>query len=91
MHGLGISSTSALGAVAISIVGLFNIFGTLSAGYLGNRYPKKYLLSTIYLARTVMATAFIILPMTPLSVLIFSEGLGALWLASVPITSGLIG
>ena len=91
LDSLGISSTSALGAAAISVVGLFNIFGTLSAEFLGNRYPKKYFLSTIYLAQTVMATAFIILPMTPLSVLIFSAGLGFVWLASVPLTSGLIG
>lgn len=91
LDGLGISSTSALGAAAISVVGLFNIVGTLAAGYLGNRCPKKYLLSTIYLARTLMATAFILLPMNPLSVLIFSAGLGVVWLASVPLTSGLIG
>ncbi len=91
LDGLGISSTSTLGAAAIAVVGLFNIIGTLAAGYLGNRYPKKYLLATIYLARTVMAIAFIILPMTPLSVLIFSAGLGVVWLASVPLTSGLIG
>ena len=90
LDGLGISSTSALGATAISVVGLFNILSTLAAGYLGNRYPKKYLLSKIYLAQTVMATAFILLPMTPLSVLIFSASLGAVWLASVPLTSGLI-
>jgi len=91
LEGLGIASTSALGAAAIAVVGLFNIIGTLAAGYLGDRYPKKYLLSAIYLARTVMATAFILLPMTPLSVLLFSAGLGAVWLASVPLTSGLIG
>ena len=87
----GDSSTSTLGATAISIAGLFNIIATLAVGYLGNRYPKKYHLSTIYLARTVMATAFVLLPMTPLSVLIFSAGLGAVYLASVPLTSGLIG
>ena len=91
LEGLGIASTSALGAAAIAVVGLFNIIGTLAAGYLGDRYPKKYLLSAIYLARTIMATAFILLPMTPLSVLLFSAGLGAVWLASVPLTSGLIG
>ena len=91
MDGLGISSTSALGATAISVVGLLNIIGTLAAGYLGNRIPKKYLLSKIYPVLTVMATAFILLPMPPLSVLIFSVSLGAVWLSSVPLTSGLIG
>ena len=73
----GDSSTYALGATAISIAGLYNITATLAVGYLGNRYPKKYLVSKIYLARTVMATAFVLLPMTPLGALIFSAGLGA--------------
>ena len=87
---LGISTTSALGAIAISVIGLFNIAGSILAGALGKRYTKKYLLSGIYLARTIAAAAFILLPMTPLSVLIFSAVMGALWLATVPLTSGLV-
>lgn len=90
LHGLGVTTTSALGAVAISLIGLFNILGTLTAGWLGKRYTKKYLLSGIYVARTVAAAAFIALPMTPTSVIIFSAVMGALWLATVPLTSGLI-
>ena len=87
---LGISSTSALGAVAISVIGLANILGTLAAGWAGNRYPKKYLLAGIYLGRTTVASAFILSPITPESVLIFSLLMGSLWLATVPLTSGLI-
>lgn len=87
---LGISSTSALGAVAISLIGLANIAGTLAAGWAGKRYSKKYLLSSIYLGRTVIAAAFIMSPITPGSVIVFSVLMGALWLATVPLTSGLV-
>lgn len=87
---LGITTTSTLGAVAISLIGLFNIAGTLYAGYLGKRYSRKYLLAGIYLGRTIVAAAFIAFPVTPLSVLLFSAGMGALWLATVPLTSGLV-
>ncbi len=90
LHGIGITSTSALGAAAISLIGLANIAGTLTAGWLGNRYPKKYLLAGIYTGRTLIAAAFIMLPITPATVLLFSVGMGALWLATVPLTSGLI-
>ncbi len=87
---LGISSTSALGAIAISLIGLANIAGTITAGWLGNRWSKKYLLAWIYAARTVVAAVFILLPITPLSVMLFSLAMGALWLATVPLTSGLV-
>jgi MFS family permease len=86
----GITTTSALGAVAISLIGLANIAGTLAAAWLGKRYSKKYLLAGIYMARTVIAAAFILSPITPGSVLLFSLLMGALWLATVPLTSGLI-
>ncbi|MGY6695470.1 MAG: MFS transporter [Roseinatronobacter sp.] len=87
---IGITTTSALGAVAISLIGLANIGGTLFAAWLGKRYSKKYLLASIYMARTVIAAAFILSPITPGSVLLFSFLMGALWLATVPLTSGLI-
>jgi MFS family permease len=87
---LGIGTTSALGAFAIAVIGVANIGGTITAGILGNRYRKKYLLAQIYLARTVVSAAFILAPMTPASVLLFSLVMGALWLATVPLTSGLI-
>ncbi|MGA0923083.1 MAG: MFS transporter [Lutimaribacter sp.] len=90
LDSLGISTTSALGAVAISLIGVANIAGTLTAGWLGKRYSKKYLLAGIYTARTIVAAAFILFPITPATVLIFSVTMGALWLATVPLTSGLI-
>lgn len=90
LHGLGITTTSALGALAISVVGLFNIAGTLTAGWLGHRYSKKFLLAGIYTARAIVAATFILLPITPISVLVFSAAMGALWLATVPLTSGLV-
>jgi MFS family permease len=88
--GLGITTTSALGAVSIATIGMFNIAGTLTAGWLGKRYTKKYLLCGIYVGRTIAAAVFIMLPITPESVLIFSAVMGALWLATVPLTSGLV-
>lgn len=90
LMGLGITTTSALGAIAISVIGLANIVGTITAGWLGKRYTKKYLLAGVYLARTVVSAVFILMPITPASVLIFSLLMGALWLATVPLTSGLV-
>ncbi|HVH01588.1 MAG TPA: MFS transporter [Amaricoccus sp.] len=87
---LGITTTSALGAWALAVIGLANIAGTVAAGTLGAHFSKKYLLAQIYLARTVVAAAFILAPMTPASVLIFSVLMGSLWLATVPLTSGLV-
>jgi MFS family permease len=90
LHSIGITTTSRLGALAISLIGIANIIGTLTAGYLGKRYSKKYLLAGIYLGRTVIAALFIALPITPMSVVIFSFAMGSLWLATVPLTSGLV-
>ncbi|UXX84883.1 MFS transporter [Roseovarius pelagicus] len=90
LYGMGVTSTSALGAVAISAIGFANIAGTLTAGYLGKRYTKKYLLAGIYTLRTFIAAAFIMTPITPATVLLFSVGMGSLWLATVPLTSGLV-
>jgi MFS family permease len=90
LAGLGITTTSALGAVSIAVIGLFNIIGTLTAGYLGKYYTRKYLLFWIYVGRTVAAALFILNDITPTSVLLFSAVMGALWLATVPLTSGLV-
>lgn len=90
LHSVGVTTTSALGAVAISLIGLFNIFGTLAAGWLGARYQKKNLLALVYTGRTIAAAVFILMPITPLSVLVFSAVMGSLWLATVPLTSGLV-
>lgn len=90
LHTIGITSTSTLGAVAISLIGLANVAGTILAGWLGNRFPKKYLLALIYLGRTIAAAMFILVPITPVTVVVFSIVMGSLWLATVPLTSGLI-
>jgi MFS family permease len=90
LAGLGISTTSAVGALSIAVIGLANIGGTILAGYLGKSYSRKYLLAGIYAARTVVAAVFILMPMTPATVLIFSAAMGSLWLATVPLTSGLV-
>ena len=90
LAGFGITTTSTLGAIAISLIGLANIGGTLFAGYLGKRYSKKYLLAGIYTGRTIIAAAFIMMPITPTTVVIFSICMGSLWLATVPLTSGLV-
>ncbi|MFE3836027.1 MFS transporter [Pseudogemmobacter sonorensis] len=87
---IGITTTSALGAVSIAVIGVFNIIGTVTAGWLGHRYTRKYLLAWIYLGRTIAAAVFILMPITPGSVLVFSAVMGALWLATVPLTSGLV-
>lgn len=90
LAGLGITSTSILGAVAISLIGVANIAGTIFAGWLGKRYTKKYLLAGIYTLRTLAAAVFILLPITPTTVVVFSLVMGGLWLATVPLTSGLV-
>ena len=85
------NSASSLGALSIALIGLFNIIGSITAGAMGKYYTKKYLLSTIYTGRTIAAIIFIMLPITPTSVVIFSIVMGSLWLATVPLTSGIIG
>ena len=90
LHSMGVTTTSALGAWAIALIGLANIVGTLVAGWAGQRYSRKYLLAGIYTARTVIAALFILMPITPTSVLVFSAAMGSLWLATVPLTSGLV-
>ena len=87
---LGIETTAALGGMAISIIGAANILGTLLAGWAGKRYGKKWLLSGIYAGRSIAAIWFILTPITANTVLVFSFSMGFLWLATVPLTSGLV-
>jgi len=85
------NSVASLGALSIALIGLFNILGSITAGAMGKHFTKKYLLSIIYTGRTIAAIAFIMLPITPASVVVFSIVMGSLWLATVPLTSGIIG
>ena len=85
----GLSPT--LGAAAIAIVGLFNVLGSLAVGWLGGRYSKKYLLSGLYLLRSLVVAVFVLVPITEWSVYVFSAFLGIVWLSTVPLTQGLVG
>ncbi|MGI8524774.1 MAG: MFS transporter [Pseudolabrys sp.] len=78
------------GAWTIGFIGLFNIFGSFASGWLGARMPKRYLLAIIYLLRSAAIAAFILLPITSLSAMIFGGTMGILWLSTVPPTSGLV-
>jgi MFS family permease len=88
---MGIKNSSALGAFSIALIGAANIVGTITAGYFGNHFKKKNLLAIVYTGRTLIAVLFIMFPMTPLTVVSFSITMGLLWLATVPLTSGLVG
>jgi predicted MFS family arabinose efflux permease len=79
-----------VGAVTIGVIGLFNIVGSLTAGWLGNRLPKRYILSVIYLIRALAVLAFISFPVTPASAIVFGAVMGLMWLSTVPPTNGLI-
>ncbi len=88
---LGDSPVGALmGAVAISIIGFFNMIGTWISGWLGDRYRKKYLLSGLYFLRSVVIFIFISIPLSQTSVVVFAAAIGLLWLATVPLTSGIV-
>ncbi|MEM6901838.1 MAG: MFS transporter [Pseudomonadota bacterium] len=78
-------------ALGFAMIGLFNIFGSLFFGELGGRYRKKYLLSFLYVARAVAIAVFLMLPVTATTGIIFGAVIGFLWLATVPLTSGLVG
>ncbi len=78
------------GAWTLGVIGLFNIVGSLLAGWLGDRMPKRYLLSVIYFVRSLAVVAFITLPVTPASAVVFGAVMGLLWLSTVPPTSGLV-
>ena len=79
-----------IGAWALALVGLFNIVGSLAAGVVGQNHSKPILLSLIYLTRTVAIALFVLMPVTPMSVLVFASVMGLLWLSTVPPTSGLV-
>ncbi|MDA0702782.1 MAG: MFS transporter [Proteobacteria bacterium] len=79
-----------LGGYALALVGLFNVIGSIAAGYFGGRFSKKYLLTGIYLLRSVVIAAFVLAPPSATGVLLFSAAIGLLWLSTVPLTSGLV-
>jgi MFS family permease len=76
--------------IALALIGFFNIIGSLSAGVIGQRYSKPYFLSMIYIGRSIVVTGFLLLPQSPLSVIVFAILMGLLWLSTVPPTNALV-
>lgn len=76
--------------IALALIGLFNIFGSYYAGKLGGMLPKRYLLSSIYLSRSIAIGLFLLAPLSSWSVYIFSAAMGILWLSTVPLTNGIV-
>ena len=79
-----------VGAYAISIIGLFNIIGSFLAGLAGQRWSKKYSLSFIYFTRAIVISLLLLSPKTEITIYLFSAAMGILWLATVPLTSGIV-
>ncbi len=79
-----------IGGWTLAVIGLFNIIGSVSSGYLGNLMPKRYILSTIYFSRALSIAVFVLLPASPVTTLIYGAVTGLLWLSTVPPTSGLV-
>lgn len=77
-------------ATALALIGLFNVIGTYSTGALGQRFRKSWILASIYALRALAITAFVLVPLSPLSVAIFAAAMGALWLSTVPPTNAIV-
>jgi len=84
----GLSAT--VGGWTLATIGLFNIIGSISSGWLGDRMPKRYLLSIIYFVRAAAIFAFILFPITPVTCIVFGAIMGLMWLSTVPPTNGII-
>jgi MFS family permease len=82
--------TPDVATTALALIGLFNVIGTYAAGVLGQRWPKRFILSSIYILRAVAIVVFLWLPLTPWSVYIFSSVMGVLWLSTVPATNAVV-
>ncbi|WP_394890981.1 MFS transporter [Mesorhizobium sp. AaZ16] len=85
---LGIDARYAV--IALALIGFFNIIGSLAAGVIGQRYSKPIFLAWIYIGRSIAVTAFLLLPQTPTSVIVFAIVMGLLWLSTVPPTNALV-
>ncbi len=85
---LGIDARYAV--IALALIGFFNIIGSLASGFIGQRYSKPHFLAWIYLGRSIVTAAFLLIPASPLTVIAFSVLMGLLWLSTVPPTNGLV-
>ena len=83
-------ASPAVATTALALIGLFNVFGTFGAGVLGQHFPKRYLLSGIYITRSIAIIGFLLLPLSPMSTYIFAAIMGLLWLSTVPLTNAIV-
>jgi MFS family permease len=83
--------TASVAANSLALIGLFNVAGSLGAGWLGQRYRMKYLLAFIYASRAAIVAIYVLMPKTALNVYMFAGALGMTWLATVPPTAGIVG
>ena len=88
LHDAGLSPD--ISSWALALIGLFNIIGAFVCGWLGGVVSKKKSLATVYLLRGITIAAFILIPPTPVTALLFGACMGLLWLGTIPLTSGLI-
>jgi len=79
-----------VGGWALATIGLFNIIGSISVGWLSMHFPRRYLLAFNYFMRAVFIAAFVLLPASPVTTLLFAAGMGLMWLSTVPPTSALV-
>ncbi len=75
---------------ALALIGLFNVIGTYGAGVLGERYPKRFLLSGIYISRSIAISLFLLLPLSSTSTYVFAAVMGVLWLSTIPLTNAIV-
>lgn len=80
-----------IAANALALVGLFNVLGSLLFGWLGDRYRKTHVLAGLYAIRAAVIATFVLVPLSPASAMVFGALIGLVWLATVPVTSGLVG
>ncbi|WP_407332892.1 MFS transporter [Enterovibrio sp. 27052020O] len=77
-------------AMALAYVGIFNIFGSYFWGVMGDRFNKRYVMTSLYLMRAVVLSLFVMLPLTTETAIVFGAAIGFCWLGTVPLTSGLV-
>jgi MFS family permease len=75
---------------ALALIGLFNVIGTYYAGVLGQRFPKRFLLSGIYITRSVAISLFLLIPLSATSTYVFAAVMGVLWLSTIPLTNAIV-
>jgi len=75
---------------ALALIGLFNVIGTYYAGVLGQRFPKRFLLSGIYISRSVTITLFLLFPLSATTTYVFAAVMGVLWLSTIPLTNAIV-